>query len=331
MYRRFTALAMCLLSACVVAITAGRASAQPIDRTFVIVMENQSFDEVIGTVDGNGVPNTPYITNLALRNGLATLYFGVTHPSLPNYLSMIAGDYLGVQDDNDSCYAIPSYTPGCHAFSNPNLVDLLVARHISWAAYMQSMPSTGFRGDRWPLTGPKLYAQKHNPFVYFKDIALNPAQLQRIKPLNSLSILSHDLASPMTAPRFVYIVPDQCHDMHGTTTCSATPSLLKQGDGYVRDLISRITASPSFTRNSVIYLTWDENDYSGNLGCCDSPAIGGGHVATIAVSPLITAPYRSQKMFNHYSLLATIENAYGLPHLGHSGDAPRVQPLDLLP
>ncbi|MBV9333762.1 MAG: hypothetical protein JO146_07120, partial [Candidatus Eremiobacteraeota bacterium] len=76
------------------------------DRIIVIVMENHSFDDVIGRTDPSGNRLvTPFLTQAALTDRLATLAFGVAHPSLPNYLSMIAGDYFGVHDDNGSCYA----------------------------------------------------------------------------------------------------------------------------------------------------------------------------------------------------------------------------------
>jgi hypothetical protein len=93
---------------------AGDRDRRDLDRVFVIMMENHGFDEVIGPLvnpNNTGDPNepllTPFITNLAFTQGLATFYFGVTHPSLPNYLASIAGDFFGVQDDNDSCFATP--------------------------------------------------------------------------------------------------------------------------------------------------------------------------------------------------------------------------------
>lgn len=95
------------------------ASPERSDHVYVIVMENQSFDNLVGRnkVDpttGNLLQrDTPYITGLAQTMELSTLYFGVTHPSLPNYLAQIAGDYFGVQDDNPSCYAVPAPGPGC--------------------------------------------------------------------------------------------------------------------------------------------------------------------------------------------------------------------------
>src|SRR5215467_7811663 len=131
-----------------------------LDRVFIIMMENQGFDEVIGPLvnpDNTGDPKepllTPFITNLAFTQGLATFFFGVTHPSLPNYLATIAGDFFGVQDDNDSCFATPVTSTPCHNFAAPTIVDQLEARNISWEAFMESAPSIGFLGSRFPLAG----------------------------------------------------------------------------------------------------------------------------------------------------------------------------------
>ena len=93
---------------------------------------------------------TPYITQLATSYGLETYYFGATHPSLPNYITMIAGDYFGIQDDNDSCFNPTPATSSCDSVDAPNLVDQLEKKHISWEGLFESMPSTGFLGIQLP-------------------------------------------------------------------------------------------------------------------------------------------------------------------------------------
>ncbi|GAC1409997.1 MAG: hypothetical protein NVSMB64_18910 [Candidatus Velthaea sp.] len=324
MFRRFLTGAASAIAAVLVAgstVPAHAATSRSFDHVWVIMMENQSFDGVIGRnrVDSNGnllEADTPYITQLAASQGLATLYFGVTHPSLPNYLTTIAGDYFGVQDDSASCFAQPSPGAGCHRISAPNLVDTLEARHLTWGSLMASMPSDGFLGTQAPSAAPRLYAQKHNPFVYFSDIATNQSRLAKIKPLSDANF-SAALAHPAN---FEYIVPNQCDDMHGTTTCTNTDALLKRGDATVKTLVSAITSSAAFTANSAIFVVWDEDDYSSSYGCCGSAAgLGGGHTLTIVVSKT-SAGKRSAVPMNHYSLLKTIEQGFGLPALGHSAD-----------
>jgi len=323
--------------------------AKGIDRVFLIMMENQNFDEVIGRYATEDVPPpsypvTPYITSLASTYGLATLYFGVTHPSLPNYLSQIGGDWFNVSDDNPSCAVQPPQVP-CHALiKGQNLIDQIEASGRTWIAYEQSMPSVGYLGNTWPTSGSTvLYAMKHNPFVYFQDIATNPARLAKIVPYNKESDIAASLSNPATAPQFVYIVPDQCHDMHGTGACPGYPdaggdngppaynALLLAGDKAVKNLVYTITSSRAFTPRSIIVVVWDEDDYYSSLGCCKSPRIGGGHIAAIVIPGTYTGARRDATLYNHYSLLKTIEDGWGFARLRNAADPSINTMFDLVP
>lgn len=301
-----------------------------LQRIFYLMMENQGFDDVIGHETASYVLDTPFITGIAFKYGLETMSFGTTHPSLPNYLSLIGGNYYGVQDDNASCYAVPAQTPCDKAIAATNLIDLLEARKMTWVAYEQSMPSVGYLGPQYPTNpkGPVHYAQKHNPFVYFKDIATNPARLKNIQPLNSMKTLEMALASP-AAPNFVFIVPDQCHDMHGTNDCPSGDALLIEGDRYVQQVVTTIMKSRAFTQDSAIIVSWDENDYSSNVGCCGSLyPHGGGHMPTIVVTPRYKSAIQSAVPSNHYSELRSIEDLLGLEHVGKSAtQQPSLLPL----
>jgi len=131
---------------------------------FVIVLENHSQTSVIGDV------NAPFITSLANTYGMAASYFGVTHPSEPNYVAMITGSNQGINDDQPT-----------HHFDVTNLVDQLEASGHSWNAYMESLPSVGFTGFQYPANAA-LYVNKHDPFVLMDDIRNDPARLAHIKP-----------------------------------------------------------------------------------------------------------------------------------------------------
>lgn len=294
-----------------------------IDRAFVIMMENHGFDEVIGQADPADSTGatllTPFTTKIAQNYGLATYYFGATHPSLPNYLASVAGDYFGVQSDADSCFAPDHGTPCISGLTAPNIVDQLEQKHISWEVLQQSMPNIGFLGTRFPISGPKLYAQKHNPFLYFNSVATNPSRLQNIKPFD-LAQFQAELNDPHHMARFVYIAPDQCNDQHGTTGCADDAGLLKQGDTFLQQAVTAIQNSPSFTDRSVIFVVWDENDFSGNLGCCGAAGVGGGHIASIVITKN-GKPIKSAKPMTHYSMLATIEEGFGLPLLANAKTA----------
>ena len=103
-----------------------------LDRVFIIVLENHSAKSVIGD------PNTPYITSLAQRYGEAANYFGVTHPSEPNYIAMTSGSNWFINNDDPA-----------NRYDHTNVVDTLEASHISWGAYMEAMPAT----SRSPTSG----------------------------------------------------------------------------------------------------------------------------------------------------------------------------------
>ncbi len=124
---------------------------------FIIIMENQNEDGVIGN------SAAPYINSLAHQYSTAANYFGITHPSLPNYLELLGGSTFGVSSDCTSCFQ-----------NAPNLVDQLESAHKSWKAYMEDMPSPCFVGNAGS------YAQKHNPFIYFDDIRTNAARCANI-------------------------------------------------------------------------------------------------------------------------------------------------------
>lgn len=332
---------------------------------FYIMMENHGFSEIVGNT-----ADAPFINRLVRHAGLATNYFGVTHPSLPNYLAAFSGSYQGIWDDckaGASIFCAPeefvhgagdgtepplgvdylspaqiaSATATAHSFAGPNLVDQLESAGLSWKAYMQAMPSTGSQVEYWPVrntaTGPvtiKLYAQKHNPFMYFSDINYpGSPRLNNIVPFKGN--FYSDLASGKV-PNFVWISPDQCHDMHGMSpstavlinlpTCGYPASgldhgAIQLGDRFLRNAVSAITHSHTWqTTDSSIVIVWDEDDYTGISGCCSSPTGVNGVVLGGAQVPAIVLNSRGSDdaetangAANHYSLLATIEQLW---HLG---------------
>jgi phospholipase C len=277
---------------------------------FLIMMENHSYNEIIGN------PLAPKINALAQTYGLATNYFGVTHPSEPNYVASIGGSFFGIQDDNS--YLI-------NKIDAPSLASQLEDAGLTWKTYQQALPFPGYTGTRFPTSGPTLYASKHNPFLNFANIQSNPAELQKIVPDTQLAA---DLQSG-DVPNLSYIVPDQCHDMHGTTGCSGDATLLPEGDAYVSHTVNAIMASDTWQHgNNVIVVTWDENDFSTDTpnGCCNATA-GGGHVATIVIADHGSRGVTDGTAYNHYSLLQTIEIAFHLGCLQNTCDTVNVRPM----
>ncbi|HLY86154.1 MAG TPA: alkaline phosphatase family protein [Gaiellaceae bacterium] len=323
-----------------------------LQHVFVIMLENHSAQSVIGD------PNAPYISSLAQQYASAADYYGVTHPSEPNYVALISGSNWWINNDNPA-----------NRFDHVNLVDQLEARHKTWAGYMEAMPADK-TADYWPSKANALYASKHNPFVLFNDIRNNPARMENVKPYTALST---DLAQESTTADFNLIVPDQCNDMHGgvygavpghpETPCPynstnddpADVQLKKNADAFVQQTVQTIMGSPSWHEGQdAIFIVSDEGDYTGNAvnggwdspaGCCDSPVLpagdpdinaawpggvyGGGLVPAVVIVNRggKTGGYVSQTPYNHYSLLATIEQAWHLPKLAYAADTSQVTPM----
>lgn len=248
---------------------------------FTIVMENKAYESIIDSA------SAPYLNGLAQQYGLATRYYAIRHPSLPNYIALISGDTQGITNDCTSCF-----------IDAPNLADQIEASGRSWRAYMESMPSPCYVGDSGT------YRQKHNPFIYFDSIRQDPARCARIVPLSQLD---YDLASD-ALPDYVWITPDMCSDTHDCP--------ISTGDAWLSTWVPRILASPAWRNGGVLFITYDESVGSDSRGCCRDAA--GGQVVTLVISPLGLPGYRSAVAYDHYGLLRTVEESWGLPALGHA-------------
>jgi acid phosphatase len=225
-----------------------------------------------------GSAEAPYINQLAARYGVAANYVSVAHPSLPNYLALTGGDTFGVTTDCTDCFQ-----------QAPNLaVDRINPSGRTWRAYMEAMPSPGHLGDAYP------YMQKHDPFVYYDDLRTDPAQLANVVPFDQFAT---DLATTQTTPAFGWITPSMLHDMHDGTVA--------QGDTWLSGQIPALLSSPAWIQQrSLLVITWDEDD--------NAP---GNQVATLVIADGVPAGFRSAVAYNHYSLLRTIELAWGLAPL----------------
>jgi len=235
-----------------------------------------------GSIVGNA--NAPYINALIHRYGLATNYRAVSHPSEPNYIALFSGSTQGVTDD------------GVHNLAGRNLADQLGPHGVSWHVFAENVPLgcyTGATASGGP-DGSGTYARKHEPAISFTSISGKPTRCARI------SDFSH--FSPSTA-RFELIVPNMCHSMHDCSTAT--------GDAWLKSFVPKITKSAAM-KGSVLFITWDEG--TTGLG-------GGGHVATLVIGPTVKRGYRSRIRHTHYSLLRTIESAFGVGCLNRTCSA----------
>lgn len=240
-----------------------------------IWMENEGFASVIGS------PQAPYTTELARRCGLATNYYAIGHPSLPNYLAATGGTTAGVTDDGE---------PAEHPLRGPSIFSQVDAHGLSWRGYAESMPVP------CDTVTSGLYAARHNPAVYYlsiraacahDDVAMGPIGSG---PLHA-ALYSDHLAN------FVFVTPNICDDAH---SCP-----ISTGDAWMERFLSMVFASPTYRLGHLaVFVTWDEGTTASN------------QVATIVAAPGVPVGTRSRLVFNHYSLLRTAEQLLGLAPLG---------------
>jgi hypothetical protein len=264
-------------------------------------------------------------------------------------MAAVAGSYFGVQDDNQF-YCTPALaatepaswqcggTTVDHTVNAQSIADQLTAAGQTWKGYFQSLPAmvgpvitlgpnaNGPYTFKSPSASNALYASKHNPFVNFTGTQGALANMV------SDTQLATDLAGGSLA-NYSLIVPNQCFDMHGTGGCGST-SLITLGDSYVAAAVNQIMSSQVWNEgNNAIVITWDEDDFSDSgqpgTGCCGANP-GGGHVATIVIKNHgHDGHVVDNTAYNHYSLLRTMEDAFGLPCLAHACDSvvPEMNPL----
>jgi phosphatidylinositol-3-phosphatase len=231
--------------------------------------------------------------------------------------------------------------------------DQLVAAGRSWKSYQESLPlegadlvsySDGFLTDRTdftkilpPLDPPlsqadvvKLYAAKHNPFVYFRNVQEGTERHNSLK--NSVDFdgptgLYADLAAGHV-PTFSLIAPNQCNDQHGRgkagafcntdpnddgTQAGLNPALIFRGDVTVQRLVAAIKKSPAWREgNNAIVVMWDENDYS--------LAPNTNHVLVLIDTSYGVRGVKSERRYTHFSLLRSLEAGFLLPCLNHACD-----------
>ena len=251
----------------------------------IVMFENKEFGSVIGN------PLMPNYNKLAHDYTLLTQYYAVTHPSLPNYIALIGGDTFGITSTCSECF-----------IDAPSLPDLIEASGRTWKTYQEDMPKPCYLGDT------HIYVQKHNPFIYFDPIRLDPARCERsIVPLTALQT---DLDAG-ALPNFVFITPNLCNDAHDCP--------LDVSDAWLTDLLARLVPALDATGESYLLVMLFEEG-QGNHSCCGLPLEAGGRVPVVFYSPLVKNGFEDSTPYTHYSLLKTISIAWGLPLLGHAAE-----------
>ncbi|HZE04258.1 MAG TPA: alkaline phosphatase family protein [Solirubrobacteraceae bacterium] len=255
----------------------------------VILMENEEYSDIIGS------HQTPFINALARRYALAQGMYATTHPSLPNYLALTGGSTFGITSDCTSC-----------SVRATGLAEQLAAAHVSWKAYMENLPHPCYTGGN---AGE--YAKRHDPFVYYTPLRANRALCNRVVPLSQLRADE----SAHSLPRFIWITPNVCHDMHD---CSRAT-----GDAFLARLVPGLLGA--LGPRGLLFITWDEG--TTDNGCCRLAS--GGRIATIVAGNGARPGARMKSPSDQYSILQTIDDLLGLPRLRNAACActPSLAPL----
>jgi hypothetical protein len=290
-------------------------SANPIPRfehVFVVVEENQNYDEVIGNIK-----DLPYLNSLAAIYGVATNYYANTHPSINNYFYLTAGRRgIGPLWIGELADEYPWEVAG------NNVASILTANGKSWKAYAESLPQSGYVGDdRFP------YVKRHNPFAYFESVRQSrvvegqPSQVADIVPFaNFAGDLQQD-----KLPNYSFIVPNLYNDGHhilatGRKATCGDHQALQAVDAWLKTNMQPLIESTTFKRGGLLMIVFDEGCETGPHA--DSrydpkrPGLkGGGHVPALIISSRTAAGTTSAELYHHESVLRLSLRALGIEQL----------------
>ena len=286
LYPIFPLILFCIFTGC------SRSSKQPgnkPDHIVIVIEENHGLDQIVDN------PDATYINALIHQGLLFTDSHGVTHPSQPNYIALFSGDTQGVTDDR----CLEKDTP----YTTPNLGHELLDKGYTFAGYSETMPENGFTGcgaGKSVYNGSSLYARKHNPWVDWQGNS--PTGL----PANTNLTFKNFPTDFSKLPTVVFVVPNQDNEMHnGPDSLS-----IKRGDDWLRDHMDAYIQWAK-THNSLFIVTYDEDNFTKD-----------NRIPTIFVGAMVKPGNRYDATINHYNVLRTIEELYGLDNAGPANEKP---------
>ncbi|KAF2151926.1 acid phosphatase phoa [Myriangium duriaei CBS 260.36] len=273
------------------------------DRFVTIWLENTDF---------SAAQADPNLAWLASKGVTLENYFGVTHPSEPNYIAAIGGDNFGLDGD-----------PFVQIANNVStVIDLLESRGISWSEYQEDLPYSGFEGFAWVNQQTKAndYVRKHNPAVIY-NANTSPERLARIK---NITMFQEDLKNDKL-PQWMFITPNMTSDGHDTSVTTAGT--------WTRNFLEPLLNNKNFMKRTLVLVTFDENHTYTQANRVFSILLGDA-------VPQNLVGTKDDTFYNHYSEIATVEANWNLPTLGrwdvganvfqlvadHTGDKNRAWP-----
>ena len=316
---------------------------------FVIVLENKGFDETFGSSS-----KAPYLSKeLTSRGQLLRQYHAVAHLSHGNYIAMVSGQGPNIETQAD-CLLFSDFIglpvldlngqaigQGCvYPTIVDTLADQLEEQKLTWRAYMEDM-GNGETGVAQQCRHPTLnqlddtqrarvgdqYATRHNPFMYFHSIIDDRASCEaHVVPLDSLP---DDLANDSVTANYVFITPNLCNDAHDAPCVDGSPGGLESADRFLRHWVPQILDAPAFQQSGLLAILFDEAETGDASACCNQPigpntplagitGLGGGRTGAVLISPFIRGGSVNDTPYNHFSFLRSIEDLFGLPHLGYA-------------
>lgn len=274
------------------------------DRLAIVYFENENYDKAFGDRESSLCPTCPASTdcpranfNWFAKKGITlSNYYAVTHPSQPNYMASIAGDYFGME--NDSFGRAPRNVS--------TVIDLLESKGISWGHYQEDMPYSGFEGMHWRnrANGANDYVRKHNPAILHDSVAHSEQHLSQIKNLSMTqperSMFHRDLQADKL-PQWMFITPNMTSDGHDSS--------VKTAGEWCRAFLEPLLEDKHFMQRTMVLVTWDESEtYTARnkvLGILLGDAIPQRYVGT-----------EDKHFYTHYSQIATVSANWNLPTLG---------------
>jgi hypothetical protein len=285
----------------------GGTASNNIKYVFVIVEENAGASEIYPSPIGTST-STPYIASLMNTYGYATNYIDPSglssiRLSLPHYIWMEAG----TNSFSDATFTTDISNSSTHSTAaTAHLATQLSAAGISWTSYQEDMPTA------CPIASSGFYAPKHNPFVWFQDVAGNPPSATSANCAAHHKDFATSFASDLankTVAHYNFITPNLCDDMHGASGCSNTcagsgSKCFTAGDNWLKTNLPAIINFAN-ANQGVIFLVWDEPEsYTYQSFLVIGPNVkAGGDGSSLGAGPAYT----------HSSLLKTTEEIFNLP------------------
>ncbi len=341
--------ALLIVAAVLCCSASAEAALPPVKHVFIVVMENKDYDETFG----NDSKASYLAKTLPSQGAMMPNYYATGHLSLDNYISMVSGQGPNPETQADGAAGFRDVVPGTigpdgqamgvgvvYPRAVATIANQLEEKGLTWKGYMEDMangPPEESKTCRHPEPNASdptqsardgdQYAARHNPFVFFHSIIDFPTCARNDVDYTQFPT---DLMSTATTPNYSFVTPNLCSDGHDEPCgFGAGPGGLESINIWLQKNIPMILASPAYADGGLLIVTFDEAEDDASA-CCNetsantpnaggpTPGAGGGKIGAVLLSPYVRPGTVVTKSYNHYSLLRSIEDLFGLEHLGYA-------------